>query len=1200
MSCGGYSLERLIARGAHGAVFEGFHEKLPSRRVAVKVLENEERDDRVIERFIREMEALGKIDHPNVVKVHAAGTADDGRLFIAMELVEGPNLAQALAGGASLERACRWLVEAARGLAALHEKGIVHRDVKPENILIGTDGQARICDLGVARDTARRTQLTGAGDVIGTFEYMAPEQATGAVVGPTADVFGLGAVLYRILAGRPPYQARTALEAVREAAEARPRPPSDLARRIPATLEALCLRAMAANPASRPRDAARFARALEKALAASPSRERFEQARALVRRARPVLILAGLVLALALLASGVERLLPIRGDPSLMLAARASALDQAAKQVELAGRSREKIVPPFEDLERLLAETAAVATAASTRELAAARTHAELVAAGGALARPAGARALGHAAEAVALAPGDAPGVVRAASVALALDEPEAARRWLEPVARREAPGLALALLAARPDATSGSASGVTEAAAPLLAAEALLGAGDAAAALAAVASSSSTGAAALAAEAHVMLGAIAEACLDLRRAEERLASHPDAATLAFLASDEERVFAARGAVLEARGELRAASDALGRAVALAVGHRAGRLALRRAAVLVEAGEPAEAQAALARAERAGLAHEAALVRASIQFGIGDLAGARRNADGAGSARDGVLLRARLSVLIAAVEPSTTGVKERLDAARRELAALSAHGDGAALALLDWVEESLAPAGTERPPRGDEAVAHAGGAEARALRARERLASTTEAGADGAASDLEAARALIGTDRGYASRAATNEARSVAGLALGPHRFPARVHPLLSQEARARLRRAALASLADAPALRLLARIERLEGHASRALGWARLAVRGDALDASGRIEEGLAALALGGDRAPARTALEAAVRLGSPPDAEALVALARVSILDAEESRALGLIRAAIEGVPAEPGLLDAAASSAPGDEAVQELVWTRRSELSAREARAAELDALGDREIAVPAAQRDDTAGLRYRDDACFLAPTPRRLISRAMALARFTRYDEAVLDEAFATVLDGSAALDVIERARGLVGVAGIDGAAREAEEILRPSPREPRRLVARAAIVFAIGAGPVRDQLAPPSDERAAAWRSALASLDAAVEVDPFAPSLRALRGFVRRAAGDAEAGERDLALAEQAGLEAAPRFEFLFARAAAAASDRRGVLAHLDGALDGAATIDVRPDLDLKAGPSGWFGNDPEARQRLESLARKWR
>ena len=197
-----------------GQVYLARHKQL-GREVALKVLppslaENE----RAVGRFMREMKAIGKLDHPNIVRAHDAGQ-EEGRLYFVMEFVRGQNLADYIQrrGQLSVEQAVACVLRAARGLAYAHEKGVIHRDVKPSNLLVDKHGTVKVADLGLARYSSvvdGDSTLTHSEDLVGTIDYLAPEQAANAhLVDGRADVYGLGCTLYTLLVGEPPYRGGT-------------------------------------------------------------------------------------------------------------------------------------------------------------------------------------------------------------------------------------------------------------------------------------------------------------------------------------------------------------------------------------------------------------------------------------------------------------------------------------------------------------------------------------------------------------------------------------------------------------------------------------------------------------------------------------------------------------------------------------------------------------------------------------------------------------------------------------------------------------------------------------------------------------------------------------------------------------------------------------------------------------------------------
>jgi len=233
------------------------------RPVALKRLaENLSRDEDLRRRFLREARMAARLAHPNVVRVFDVGEDDDGRPFIAMEYVEGETLADLVGrrGPLPAGEAAALGVQACAGLAAAHAAGLVHRDVKPQNLLLGNDGILKLGDFGIAVGH-EGTRLTVAGTVLGTAGYLAPEQARGEQVTAAADIYAVGAVLYELLAGEP---ARTASSLTELGAADGFRPP-DVAARLPAAppeLVAAVSACLAERPEDRPPSAAALARLL--------------------------------------------------------------------------------------------------------------------------------------------------------------------------------------------------------------------------------------------------------------------------------------------------------------------------------------------------------------------------------------------------------------------------------------------------------------------------------------------------------------------------------------------------------------------------------------------------------------------------------------------------------------------------------------------------------------------------------------------------------------------------------------------------------------------------------------------------------------------------------------------------------------------------------------------------------------------------
>jgi eukaryotic-like serine/threonine-protein kinase len=281
-SLGRYRLKQKIGAGGMGEVWAAHHHAL-RRDVAVKILRPETRSDpSAVARFEREVRATAELVHPHTVRVFDYGVTEDGLWYYAMELLDGRDLHALVSQEGPLEpsRAARLLWQASKALSEAHRRGIVHRDIKPENLFvidIGGEGEfIKVLDFGLAKLAVaeRSCALTGEGWAIGTPRWASPEVVIGNQADPRSDVYGLGAVLYFLLAGVPPFDyrdvARTLMAHVNEA----PAPPSQRGgRQIPPELEAIVMRCLEKDPAHRFATATQVAAALHEVLESSPDAE---------------------------------------------------------------------------------------------------------------------------------------------------------------------------------------------------------------------------------------------------------------------------------------------------------------------------------------------------------------------------------------------------------------------------------------------------------------------------------------------------------------------------------------------------------------------------------------------------------------------------------------------------------------------------------------------------------------------------------------------------------------------------------------------------------------------------------------------------------------------------------------------------------------------------------------------------------------
>jgi eukaryotic-like serine/threonine-protein kinase len=260
-----YRVEAKIGAGGMAEVYRGFDQVL-NRTVAIKVLNTQfAKDAAFVERFRREAQAAARLNHPNIVGVYDHG-ADNGTQYIVMEFIEGRTLADALGSGRQPTpvQAAEVAQHICEALAAAHAQGVIHRDIKPENVMVTRDGTVKVMDFGIARlltgpETAPQTSA-----VLGTATYLSPEQAQGQPVDARSDIYSLGAVLYEMLSGRPPFTGDSPVAIAYKHVNEAPVPPSQRNPDVPPRLDAVAMRALAKNPANRYQSANEFAQDLER------------------------------------------------------------------------------------------------------------------------------------------------------------------------------------------------------------------------------------------------------------------------------------------------------------------------------------------------------------------------------------------------------------------------------------------------------------------------------------------------------------------------------------------------------------------------------------------------------------------------------------------------------------------------------------------------------------------------------------------------------------------------------------------------------------------------------------------------------------------------------------------------------------------------------------------------------------------------
>jgi eukaryotic-like serine/threonine-protein kinase len=245
-----YVIKRKLGSGGMADVYLAEDQEL-GRRVALKLLdERHASDEQFVERFRREAQSAAGLNHPNIVSIFDRGRAE-GTYYIAMEYLDGRTLKELLVrnGPTPIPIAIDYARQILGALAFAHRNGIIHRDIKPHNIIVGSDGRLKVTDFGIARSGA--SQMTEAGSIVGTAQYLSPEQARGAPVDPRSDLYSLGIVLYEMLTGKVPFTGDTPVEIAMKHLSQVPEPPSELRPEVPHDLDAVVLRSLAKDPDQR-------------------------------------------------------------------------------------------------------------------------------------------------------------------------------------------------------------------------------------------------------------------------------------------------------------------------------------------------------------------------------------------------------------------------------------------------------------------------------------------------------------------------------------------------------------------------------------------------------------------------------------------------------------------------------------------------------------------------------------------------------------------------------------------------------------------------------------------------------------------------------------------------------------------------------------------------------------------------------------
>ncbi len=321
---GRYLIDGEVARGGMGVVYKGRQEGL-DRVVAIKLLlGGAAADAEMVQRFHREGRAAAKLRHPNIVAIHEVGEYE-GRPFFTMDFIEGKSLDAVLQEGPlAFDRGARLLRDVARAVHFAHQQGIIHRDLKPGNVLVDPADVPHVTDFGLAKDVGSKSMLSVTGEIMGTPAFMSPEQAEGRVheLDRRSDVYSLGAILYRMLTGRPPFEGPTLAATIFKVVHEYTREPVRLNPRVPPELSAICMKALEKEPKDRYATAGEFADDLDRFLSGEPVKAKplpaWGRLRRQMKRNRRVLLAAGSVGAAAVAALALVLAFAVRSEIDLI------------------------------------------------------------------------------------------------------------------------------------------------------------------------------------------------------------------------------------------------------------------------------------------------------------------------------------------------------------------------------------------------------------------------------------------------------------------------------------------------------------------------------------------------------------------------------------------------------------------------------------------------------------------------------------------------------------------------------------------------------------------------------------------------------------------------------------------------------------------------------------------------------------------